>query len=114
MTTRPIRNYPDNGKHLECFIDLPFEIRKGEDGYHYQDKKGNTHEYNLGKKITKKWIINLEDGANASLRKIFEIRTSKDLGKLINYATKLYLKSLKMERKRVKDEIINQQPKQKK
>jgi len=92
-----IKNYPDDGRHQECWINLPFQIRKGEDGYYWRDKKGKEHKYNLSKDINKidgRWIVNLEDDANYSLKQIFEIKVNKDLEKIIAYCVKLYLKSL--------------------
>lgn len=101
-----IPNYPDDGKHLECIIDLPFEIRKGEDGYYYK-KKGKEYKYNLfkGNKIDNRWICWLDksrEGVNPSLIKIFEIQVGKDLDKIVDYCFNIYEKSLQLELKRLK------------
>lgn len=105
---KTIKDYPDNGKHQECVVDYPFVIRKGEDGYYYKDKKSIEHKYNLNKdynKIDNRWIVHLKEGANLSLIKIFEIKAHKDLNIILEYCKKLYLKSLKMEIKRLENEI---------
>lgn len=101
--TRTIDKYPDNGNHLEYVTDLPFSIRVGENGYYYY-QDGVEKKYNLGDKTTKTWICHLKQGANPSLRSIFKIKTGK-MESLVWYCEKLYLKSLQMEVKRLKDEI---------
>lgn len=100
-----IENYPDDGKHLECSIDLPFQIRKGEDGYYYK-KKGKEYKYNLfkGNKIDDRWICWIdrdELGVTPSLVKIFEIQVGKDLDKIVDYCYSIYEKSLQLELKRL-------------
>jgi len=100
-----IPNYPNDGNHQECDIGLPFEIRKGQDGYFWNDKKGKEHSYNMGYKVDKRWIVHLTKGANKSLVKIFEIKTSESLDKIINYCVALYKKSLSMEIKRLTQEL---------
>jgi len=105
---KTIKNYPDNGKHQECFVDFPFLIRKGADGYYYRNKKGVELKYNLDKNykiIDKRWIVHLKDTANSSLCEIFEIKVHKDLDVIIKYCTKVYLKSLKLEIKRIEKEL---------
>jgi hypothetical protein len=99
--------YPDDGNHQECDIGLPFEIRKGEDGYFWTDKKGKEYSYNIfkGDKIDNLWIVHLTKDANKSLIDIFEIKTNKDLNKLITYCVSLYKKSLSMEIKRLTQEL---------
>ena len=52
-----LETYPQNGKHLECHVDYPFDITKGGDPFFYKDSKGNQKEYNGGDKVTKKWIV---------------------------------------------------------
>lgn len=102
-----IDNYPDNDKHLECHIPLPFQIRKGEDGYYYFDRKRVEHKYNIFKsedKIDDRWIVHIDGdapGANESLEKIFNIMVSKDLDKIVDYCFDVYEKSLQMELKRL-------------
>lgn len=106
---KTIETYIDNGKHQECDINLPFEIRKGEDGYHYYNKKGKEYKYNLFKnenKIDERWIVHLKKQANESLEKIFEIKVNKDLNKIIEYAINVYRKSLKLEIIRLKRELV--------
>lgn len=102
-----IKDYPDDGKHLECDIGLPFEIRKGEDGYFWIDKHGKEKSYNVfkGGKIDDRWIVHLTKKANPSLMKIFEIKINKDLDKIIDYCVQLYIKSLKMEIARLTKEL---------
>ena len=79
-------DYPDNGKHQETKMDLPFfEIRKGEDEYHYS-QDGKEYKYNSCKNVTKMWIINLIDNPPDFLSDNFKIKTSKDHEKLIDYA----------------------------
>ena len=101
-----IANYPDDGKHQECFIDLPFQIRKGEDGYYYK-KKGKEYKYNMFKsenKIDDRWICWIDsdkDGVTPSLVQIFEIQVNKDLDKVVDYCYDIYEKSLKLELKRL-------------
>lgn len=104
-----IKDYPDDGNHLECDLSLPFQIRRGEDGYYYRDKKGIERKYNIykGDKIDDRWIVHLhsnegsEDGLNPSLVKIFHIMVDKDLDKIIDYCFSVYEKSLRMELKRI-------------
>ena len=103
-----IRNYPEDGRHQECWIGLPFQIRKGEDGYYWTDNKGKEHKYNIYKnenKVDERWIVHLKKDANKSLRRIFEIKVSKDLEKIVKYCVMLYMKSLEMETKRVKRKL---------
>ena len=101
-----IKHYPDDGNHQECIIDLPFEIRRGEDGYVYHDKKGVEHKYNMRNKLDKRWVVHLTDTSNESLSKLFEIKCNKDLTVILNYCIRLYKKSLKMELKRVSTKLI--------
>jgi len=105
-----IQDYPDNGKHLECFINLPFQIQKGEDGYCYIDKRGIERSYNLFKtkdKIDDRWIVHLTEKTNQSLNDIFEIKCHKDLAVIIKYCVKIYVRALKMELERMKTEFSN-------
>ncbi len=99
--------YPDNGKHLECLVDYPFQIRKGEDGYYYKDRKGKEHSYNIYKtdRTTNKWIVHLTEQANPSLVEIFDIKVNKDLDVILKYCVDIYKKSLKMEIKRLEKEL---------
>lgn len=111
-TIQTIHNYPDNGKHQECILSggLPFEIRKGEDGYIWTDKSHKEHKYNMYKnpdKITKKWIVHLKEDANPSLQNIFEIHTSKNLDEVVDYCIKIYKESIALEIKRLKKELKN-------
>lgn len=93
-----LENYPDNGKHQQCWIELPFEIKKGEDGYYWMDKNKVEHPYNMFKEnIDDRWIVHLAPDANQSLLEIFEIKVNKDLNKILQYCFKVYRKSLKME-----------------
>jgi len=105
-----IQNYPDDGKHQECKIGLPFEIRKGEDGYFWVDKNGKEQSYNIFKsdKIDSRWIVHLDKNSyiNPSLNKIFEIKVNKDLDKIIDYCVFIYVKSCKLEIKRLQNEIL--------
>jgi len=107
MLITNLKNYPINGKHQECLINLPFKITKGEDQFYWNDKKGNEHKYNIFKnanKIDQRWIVFLKkDYCNPSLKKIFEIKVNKDLNKIIDYCFKIYQKSLKLELKRLKE-----------
>ena len=103
-----ITDYPDDGKHQECYIGLPFDIRKGEDSYQYI-VKGVKKMYNSSKstnKIDDRWIVHLEKGCgNKSLKNIFEIKLNKDLNKIISYCRKIYMRSLEMEIKRIQTEL---------
>lgn len=105
-----IRNYPDDGRHLECHLPLPFDIKRGEDGYYYHDKRGKECKYNLFKsegKVDDRWIVHLDktenavDGINPSLERIFHIMVDKDLDKIVDYCFEVYEKSLEMEKKRL-------------
>jgi hypothetical protein len=101
-----IKNYPNNGKHLECHIDLPFQIRRGEDGYFYRDGNGVERKYNMfkGDKIDERWIVHIngnKPGYNQSLEKIFNIMVSKNLDRIISYCIKVYKSSLDLELQRV-------------
>jgi len=102
-----LTTYPQDGNHQECFYLSAFEIRKGEDGYFYHDKKGNEKKYNLlkGDKIDDRWIVNIKEEANESLKEIFEIKVHKDLNVILNYCADIYKKSLKMEIKRLQKEL---------
>lgn len=107
-TVFPMDTYPQDGRHLQCYTGLPFQIRKGEDGYFWKDKKGKDHKYNIYNsydKVDDRWIVHLEKYANQSLKKIFEVKTSKNLDKIVEYCVKLYKKSLKMEIERLETEI---------
>lgn len=107
-TIETIKDYPDNGKHLECNLNLPFQIRKGEDGYCYRNKKGIEITYNIYKsetKIDERWICHLIAGSNESLETIFEIKASKDLDVIIKYCVDTYKKSLELEITRIKKEL---------
>ena len=99
-----IPNYPKDGKHQEILWDLPFEIRKGEDGYWFT-VDGKEHTYNMGKTTTSKWIVNLKLNASDSLKKIFKIKLSFEYEKLIEYCIPLYKQSLEMELKRITKEL---------
>ena len=104
-TIGTIKNYPDDGKHMECFNNTPFEIRKGEDAYEYTIKGvKKTYNYrNSSDKIDERWIVNLKtEKASLSLKKIFEIKLHKDLDKILKYCDKLYQTSLKLELKNIK------------
>ena len=108
-----IINYPDDGNHQNCFIDMPFfQIRKGEDGYAYNTKKGVGKHYNLHPnpkrgewKPTKMWIVNLHSNSSDNLERIFEIKTSKSEDILIDYCQKVYVKYLKAEIKEMQEEL---------
>lgn len=108
-----IKDYPDNGSHQQCYTDMPFCIRKGEDGYYYK-VDGVEKKYNIykGGVIDKRWICNLkEDFSNESLDKIFKIKCHKDLDVILEYCRKLYVKSLRMELVRITkqiEDIVNQ------
>lgn len=110
-----LTRYPDNGSHQECSIyfrdrkptSLPFEIRKGEDGYHYR-VNGKEKKYNLRKdeKVCQNWIVHLDkDFSSPSLEEIFEIKESKSLVNIIQYCIDLYKKSLTMEVIRINEEL---------
>lgn len=107
--------YPDNELHQECFIYLPgnilpFEMRKGEDGYHYHTN-GKEKKYNLREdgEVSQNWIVHLSSCSlslpNKSLRDIFEIKESKSLVEIIRYCIDLYKKSLAMEVIRINEEL---------
>jgi hypothetical protein len=103
-----IQDYPGDGKHQECYINLPFQIRKGEDGYCWMDKKGKEHKYNLyedGNKVDDRWIIDLTNDASFALEDIFEIKVDKDIEKIIQYCVNIYRKSLEIELERVRNEF---------
>ena len=105
-----IKNYPDDGNHQVCEIGLPFCIRKGQDSYTYNDKNGKEKHYNNFKsanKVDSRWICHLKENASESLSEIFEIKCNKKLEVIINYCVKTYIKSLKMEVKRIKLELEN-------
>lgn len=101
-----IKSYPDTGEHIECWINLPFLIRKGEDPFHYTIK-GKQHLYNSYKtKVDDRWIVRVKIVlANPSLIDIFEIKVDKNLDKIIGYCVKVYKKSLEMEIERMKKEL---------
>jgi len=99
-----LRNYPDDGNHQECFTDLPFKITKGEDGFPYHIK-GKEYQYNKSGK-DQRWFCELGDEyISPSLEEIFEFRVHKDLNIILEYCRKLYVRSLKMEMKRLKKEF---------
>ena len=102
-----LKNYPDNGKHQRCVTGLPFNISKGHDGFYYTDHTGLERKYNMfkGDKIDDRWIVFLKKKASPSLKKIFKMKLSKDLGKILDYCEKMYIKSLKMEIKRLTAEL---------
>lgn len=106
-----IENYPDDGNHLECNLPLPFDVKRGEDGYYYRDKKGVERAYNLKninndkRKTDDRWIVHLDTGRlhgiNPSLERIFNIMVDKDLDKIVDYCFDIYEKGLEMEKKRL-------------
>lgn len=103
-----LKDYPDTGEHQECFINIPcFSITKGHDCFFWTDKKGKEHSYNNYKTtIDKRWIVTLnENEATDSLRNIFEVKTNKDVHKIIEYCVNLYRKSLKMELAKIEDDL---------
>ena len=101
-----IENYPADGNHLECDINLPFQIRKGEDEFYYINEKGEEKSYNNYKnKIDDRWIVFLTDEASESLQNIFKIKVSRDLDKIIEYCQNIYKKSIELEIKRLNKEL---------
>lgn len=110
--------YPDNGKHQECSIyfrdrkptSLPFEIKKGEDGYHYR-VNGKEKKYNLREdgEVSQTWIVHLSSCSmslpNESLEEIFEPKENKSLVNIIQYCIDIYKKSLMMEVIRINKEL---------
>lgn len=103
-----LADYPDTGEHQECFINIPcFSITKGHDCFFWKDKNGEEHSYNNYKTtVDKRWIVTLnESEASSSLKEIFEIKTSKDVHKIIEYCVNLYRKSLKMELAKIEDDL---------
>lgn len=113
INIKTIKNYPDDGRHQECHIDFPFQIRKGADGYCYRDGKGIEKKYNMYKsedKIDDRWIVHLKENCTDSLEEIFEIKCHKDLHVILTYCIKLYKKSLAIEQKRInsfEEQILN-------
>jgi len=99
-----LENYRKDGNHQKCIIDLPFDITKGLDGFSYYDKKGKIHQYNMFKsgRIDDRWIIFIKPEAPESLKKLFDVKMSKDLERLIRYAVGLYKKSLDMEQSKLR------------
>jgi hypothetical protein len=85
--------------------DLPFVIRKGEDGWYYEDKNGKEQGYNMGKTTTKKWIAYLDTTTSNSLEDMFEITVMEDVTKLIAHCVKLYKRSLLAELKLLEGKI---------
>lgn len=103
-TIRPLKNYRDDGNHLECVVDLPFHIVKGVDPFTYYDKNNKLRTYNGGKDTTKKWIITLNSLGMESqyLRENFHEKEALDPLTLVKYAIRVYKKYLKEESVRVK------------
>lgn len=110
MSIIKLKDYPDDGKHQEYETEYPFEIRKGEDGYIWIGRDGREHYYNMFKSdiIDKRWIVQLKQTANKSLRDIFDIKVNKDLNKILKYCKNIYIKSLKMEFKRIQKELAGE------
>lgn len=106
MEIRNIKTYPNNGKHQIVVTDLPFSITKGLDTFYYY-RKGKEYCYNNGKETTTKWICQLKDDANVSLKRIFEIKVTKTVEAAFEYCEKLYIRSLKLEIERLKKELKN-------
>ena len=110
-TITNLEDYPDDGNHQQCNVHKSFCIRKGEDGYTYINKDGVKKKYNMryNKKnnlvSTKNWICHLTEDASESLREIFDVRESKSLDVILKYCTRLYIKSLKLEIKHMKEEL---------
>jgi len=101
-----IPNYPLNGNHLECVIEMPFAIYKGVDPFWYTDKNGKEHKYGGKTHPDKRWVCGLRpSGGNVILESIFYIKAHKDLDKILAYCKKKYIKSLKMELKRIEKEV---------
>lgn len=102
-----LKDYPDDGNHQECFMDLPFKVTKGEDAFIYTIKE---KEYTYNKSGNdQRWFCNLKYEldfyVSPSLEEIFEFKVHKDLNIILEYCRKLYVKSLKMEIKRSKQEL---------
>ena len=103
-TIRPLKDYPDNGKHLQCVLgNLPFEIRKGADGYYYM-VDDEEYSYNLDGN-DQRWIVHLNLFANESLRSIFKVQVNESLDIIVDYCIEIYKKSLELEIKRLKKEL---------
>jgi len=104
---KTIKTYPDDGNHKEVVIDLPFYISRGLDSFTYIGSTGKEKEYNSCKssKTDRRWIVLLKEGANPSLKKIFNIRLDKDLDKILDYCMKIYKKSLIEEISRLEREL---------
>lgn len=102
-----LKNYPDNGKHQRCETIYPFDISKGMDGFYYNNSKGEEQKYNMfvSEKIDERWIAFVEKKASPSLKKIFKTKLHKDLNVILEYCDKLYIRSLKMEIKRLRKEL---------
>lgn len=99
-----LNGYPDDGNHQECFVDLPFRITKGEDPFFYK-VKGKEYNYNKSGK-DQRWFCELSGNyVSPSLEEIFEFKVHKDLNVILEYCRKMYTKSLKMEIKRLKQEL---------
>lgn len=101
-----IKNYPDDGKHQVCNLDIPIVITKGEDPFHWIDNKGVEHLYgSYTGKVDERWICYLygetRTGINPSLKKIWENKVNKDLDKIVDYCLKVYRKSLALEMDRL-------------
>ena len=105
---RNIRIYPDDGKHQEYITKLPFTILKGVDPFRYSSN-GKDMYYNdekkWGNRVDNRWIALTNASANPSLKFIFKAKLSKDIDKVLEYCKKTYLKSLKLELKRIEKEI---------
>lgn len=103
--------YPEDGKHQECLIDLPFKITKGADSFIYYEKNSDKDYkiYNSAEKwvnkVDNRWIAIPNSDANFSLKEIFVIKPNKNLDKVISQCEKCYIRSLEMEIKRIKKEL---------
>ena len=105
-----LKNYPQDGNHLECYTSLPFNITKGQNGFYYMDSKGNEKTYNKYKSdevIEKRWIAELKPNPNKELEKLFFIKCSTNLDLVIDYCTKIYIKSLELQLKNIREELNN-------
>ena len=89
---KPLRNYPDNGKHLYVSWNIPVMIAKGEDTWFYMDKNKE--------KETKSylWVV-------YEYETFIDIKTKqfKDVEDAIAYAVKHYKKYLLAELKKLEE-----------
>ena len=99
----PIKNYPDNGDHVEVVFKhyYPLRITKGEDQWFFKDTKGIQRKNNVKLFVVYSYTISGEDFD-------FQIKQFLDVDNAILYAINQYKKYLKVKIKQTREVISHE------